>query len=182
MSQFNTPYQTIQTNHQQFVNQFNQLTEYSKNKNTVEYHPNSSNSLDVELRNVETYYDWLKELFNLKTQTIQKGANYVESLVNHKEKIQTEIIQQNRELEETKNKMKEMGEKVCEIAKQEADGKLKKLQEERQRKYKEIEEEYEVKMKRVSDEYEEKTNGIVLFKNIFFEMCYLITIKNIFFK
>jgi seryl-tRNA synthetase len=108
MQQINTTYQTLQTNHQQFKNQHDQLTEYIKNKNTVEYRPNSSNSLDVELRKVETYYDWLKEVFNLRTQTIEKGANYVESLLNHKEKVQAELIQQNRELEETKNTMKDL--------------------------------------------------------------------------
>ena len=152
--------QTIQTNHQQFINQLDQSIEYNKGKNTAEYKPNTSNTIDVELRKAETYYDWLKESFNQTTQTIEKGNKYVESLVLHKEKVQTELVQQNKNLEETKNKLKEIGEKVCEIAKQDADGKIKKLEEERQREWNRIAKEYDDKMKRVNDEYEEKINGI----------------------
>ena len=61
MQQINTNFQTLQTNHNQYINQWNQLTDDNKNKNTVEYIPNNSNSFDEEIRKAETYFDWLKD-------------------------------------------------------------------------------------------------------------------------
>ena len=160
MQQINSTYQTVQTNNQQFTNKLNELIDYNKNKNTVEYRPNPSNSPLVEFRNTETFFDWLKEDINLRNQTIQNCMNYIESLLNHKEKVQAEMIQQNKLLEESKIKLKEIGEKARENAKKYADEELKKLEEERQRKYKQIEQEYDAKMKKVSDEYEERIKDI----------------------
>jgi chromosome segregation ATPase len=160
MTQINTTYQTIQTKHQQYTNQLNQLTQYKQDKNKVQYIPNSSNSLDVELRNAENYYDRLEGEFNLEKQMIETTTQYVESLVVHKEKLQSDLIQQNKNMEETKNKMKEIGEKVCEIAKRDADEKNKKLEDEERKQHERIAREFEEKRKRVNEEYEERTNKI----------------------
>ena len=79
--------QTIQTNHQWFINQLNQTTNYNKERNTAEYKPNASNSNDVELRKVEIFYDWLFHYSDYTKQIIESGNKYVESFVVHKEKF-----------------------------------------------------------------------------------------------
>ena len=143
MTQINTTFQTVQTNHQQYTNQLKQLTEYKQDKNKPQYTPNSSNSLQDELTNAERCYDRLEEEFNLEKQLIETTTKYVESIVIHKEKVQSELIQQNKNMEETKNKMKEMGEKVCEIAKRDADEKNKKIEEEERKEHQRVAEKYE---------------------------------------
>ena len=129
--------QLIQT-YNQFITQLNQTINYNKERNTIEYKPNTLNTLDEELRKAENYYDWLLHYSEYTKQTIEKGNQFIESLLSHKEKIQNELIQQNKNLDEIKNKIKEIGIKIREIAKQEADEKIKKLEEERQKEWKRI--------------------------------------------
>ena len=160
MTQINTTFQTVQTNHQQYTNQLKQLTDYKQDKNKPQYTPNSSNSLQDELTNAESCYDRLEGEFNLEKQLIETTTKYIESIVIHKEKVQSDLIQQNKNMEETKNKMKEMGEKVCEIAKRDADEKNKKIEEEERKEHQRVAEKYEKERNKVNKEYEERTNKI----------------------
>ena len=121
--------QTIQINHNQFINQHKKLTDKEIGKHEIEYKPNESNSTGNELRKAETHFDWLKDNVELTEETIQKTIIYLESLVIQKEKVESELNQLKLKLEEVSRKKTEVGEKIVELKQKEVEEEMKKLSE-----------------------------------------------------